>query len=190
MSDHAHLTRPLLDVLLQGARLAGGLHQRPDGPELYVRIPTPLSRAGVGAHLRHCLDFVRALVQGLPEGRVDYDARERDVTIENDPGVALAEIEELEQKIRALAGSESGLSPDRALLVRMDASPDAPESLGWVSSTVGREFNIVMSHTIHHYALIAMTLRHFGEDPGPEFGVAPATLSYWREEGRCVPRVG
>jgi len=190
MSDHAHLTRPLLDVLLQGARLAGGLHQRPDGPELYVRIPTPLSRAGVGAHLRHCLDFVRALVRGLPEGRIDYDARERDVAIENDPGVALAEIRTLERRILELAASEGELSPERVLLVRMDVSPDASEAQGWVSSTVGREFNIVMSHTIHHYALIAMTLRHFGEDPGPEFGVAPATLAYWREEGRCVPQVG
>ncbi len=196
MSDHPHLIRPLIDVLDQGARLIAGLAERPDAREFYVRVPEPLSTAGLGAHFRHCLDFVRALVNGLPTGRIDYDARERDIAIENDPQVALAELEDLKAKVISLA--RKGLALETELCVRMDAPPaasaaepdGAPDEVCWVRSSVGREFNLVMSHTIHHYALIAMTLRHCGEDPGPEFGVAPATLSYWREEGRCAPLVG
>ena len=181
MSDHPQPTLPLLEVLGQGRALVEGLLADPQKKELYAAIPEGLAIAGVGAHLRHCLDFVRGLTAGIAEGRVDYDARERDVAIENDPKVALGELNELARRVEALEGED--LAPDRPLEVRQDNSD-------WVRSTVGRELNIVMSHTVHHYALIAMTLRHFGVEPGREFGVAPATLSYWRDEGRCAPLVG
>src|SRR5690349_11106495 len=36
----------------------------------------------VGAQFRHNLDFVNSLLNGLKEGRVDYNARQRDPRIE------------------------------------------------------------------------------------------------------------
>ena len=39
----------------------------------------------VGPHLRHVLDHYSALLAGLPDFRVDYDARARDSHLESDP---------------------------------------------------------------------------------------------------------
>ena len=50
------------------------------------------------------------------------------------------------------------------------------------SSTLGRELEFAVSHTIHHYALVRERLR--GVDFDPRFGVAPSTLEYWRTAAR------
>ena len=42
----------------------------------------------------------------------------------------------------------------------------------------GRELLFLISHTVHHFALIAFMLRSFGIEPGDKFGVAPSTLRY------------
>jgi len=43
---------------------------------------------------------------------------------------------------------------------------------------VARELMTLSSHTIHHFALIATTLRGHGVQVDANFGVAPSTLSY------------
>ena len=45
-------------------------------------------------------------------------------------------------------------------------------------SSVGRELQVLSSHTIHHFALMAMTLRVLGVPVDPDFGMAPSTLRY------------
>jgi hypothetical protein len=50
----------------------------------------------------------------------------------------------------------------------------------WCRSTVARELQFLLSHTIHHYALIALVLRLQGFTTGEEFGVNPSTLRHWR----------
>ena len=62
---------------------------------------------------------------------------------------------------------------------------DAP-SVPWSGSTVRRELDFLLSHTVHHYALIAMSLRLRGLPVPAELGVAPSTLEHWRRQGRCV----
>jgi len=37
---------------------------------------------------------------------------------------------------------------------------------------------VLSSHTVHHFALIAMTLRLHGVEMEPGFGMAPSTLRY------------
>jgi hypothetical protein len=54
------------------------------------------------------------------------------------------------------------------------------------ASTVARELQFLLSHTVHHYALIALILRLQGFEPGEEFGVAPSTLAHWRREVVCA----
>jgi hypothetical protein len=41
-------------------------------------------QSSVGAHLRHNLDFVNALLNGIAARRVDYNARPRDPRLETD----------------------------------------------------------------------------------------------------------
>ena len=51
-----------------------------------------------------------------------------------------------------------------------------------VSSTLGREIMFAVSHAIHHHALIAM-LCGIRAIPVPEdFGVAPSTIAYQKQQ--------
>lgn len=177
MSDCRTLSRDLADVLEQGVRLLDGLE-----PELYARSPQPLAASGIGSHVRHGLDFCRRLLAGVEAGAVDYDARERDPRVEEDPEAACVQLREAIRGVESLAARRA----DEALRVRSDAR----EGEGWQASTLGRELKFVLGHTIHHYALIAMCLRHFGVEPGADFGVAPSTLRYWKETDRCAPLAG
>jgi hypothetical protein len=179
MSDCRALIVPLCALLEQGAELAGGLEL-----ESFAHA-TPLApNGGVGAHLRHVGDFVRAFLRDHESGRVDYDRRERDERLERDPARAQAELLRLAQALGALVP----LPGERELLVRSEACLFGPE---WQRSTVAREFGTLLSHTVHHYALIAFLLRARGLEPAPGFGVAPSTLAHWQEEhAACAPRVG
>ncbi len=64
---------------------------------------------------------------------------------------------------------------------------DAADESSWATSSVERELQFLRSHTVHHFALIAVILRLSGLEPGEEFGVAPSTLRYRKENGVCAP---
>ncbi len=56
------------------------------------------------------------------------------------------------------------------------------------SSSLRRELHFLLSHTVHHYALIAMILARHGVEVEPDFGVAPSTLRHWaRQEQSAKP---
>ena len=72
----------------------------------------------------------------------------------------------------------------RALQVALDCTED--EAPRWAPSSVARELQFLVSHTVHHYAVIAAMLRPQGIEPGVDFGVAPSTLKY--EQGAPCAR--
>ena len=129
--------------------------------------------AGVGPHLRHCIDFYRCFLRDLEAGRIDYDRRERQPDLEERREAALAAIGQLE------AGLARVSDADRELEVRVDAAPGESPEEAWSRSSLARELRFLVSHTVHHYALIAQRLRAGGYDPGRSFGVAPSTLQFW-----------
>ena len=47
-----------------------------------------------------------------------------------------------------------------------------------MTSSIGREMQALASHTVHHFALIAMTLQALGFHLDRDFGMAPSTLRY------------
>lgn len=134
-----------------------------------------------GAHLRHVLDAYRCLLRGLESGRVDYDARERDPRVERERAAARRVIDEI---CEGLAGLDES-ARDRPLAVRADAAAWG-EVDAWTRSTLGRELQFLLSHTVHHFALIAMTLRGLGFEPAADFGVAPSTLEHREREAACA----
>lgn len=152
--------------------------------DLYTAIPAGLTQSGVGGHFRHIHDYYRCFLVGLESGRVDYDRRERDPRFETELPYAAAELGRSIERLVAIVGR------DDELLVKMDAdpSPGAPDP--WSRSTVMRELRFLLSHTIHHYALIAMILKVQGFECGPDFGVAPSTLEYWESRPACAPSPG
>jgi hypothetical protein len=160
-----------LSVLDQARDLVGRLDAR-----VYSAVEGMPITSGAGAHLRHCLDFYDCLLEGLTSGRVDYNRRERDELTATDPERAVARIDATSLAIEGI--SHSGLFTH--LLVRADGSGDQSDPTLWGRSSVERELQFLLSHTIHHFALIALIVRLQGIEPGPEFGVAPSTLAYWR----------
>ena len=147
--------------------------------EQYACARPPFERGGIGAHIRHVVDHYDALLAGVATGSVDYDLRERDRRVERERGLARARLEHVLAQLLALpAGAH-----ERVLAVHMDdggrrAGPPA-------QSSVGRELQFLLSHTVHHYALIAAKARGAGLDPGRDFGVAPATLRH-EQSGPCA----
>ena len=145
-------------------------------------VDPPRFASGVGAHLRHNLDHFRSFLDGLDTRRIDYDARERDVRIEINGEYAAEKIGETIARLQAIAS----LPADTPLQVKMDCGEDAKQ---WCRSTVARELEFLVSHTVHHYALVAMILRLQGLEPGAEFGVAPSTLRF-QHQLSCALQAG
>lgn len=164
---HAHVLEQNLFVLRQGRELLRQLDQTTYGDV------DPMAKASPGAHLRHCLDAYRCFLRDQESGRVDYDRRERDPRVETDPAVAAAWIAEIVDALPALEGML-----ERSLMVRADC--DSAEEGGWTASTVARELRYLFSHTVHHFAILAIILRHRGLEPDEDFGVAPSTLAFRR----------
>lgn len=156
-----------IHFLLQGQDLLASLDR-----ETYAA--SNGGRSPIGAHVRHVVDYYRCFLRGLESGRVDYDARERDPGIEADPERASAAIQDLVDRFKGLDRD----GREKPLQIKVDTRED--EDLVWSRSTVARELQFLVSHTVHHYALIAMQLRQQGIDPGKSLGVAPSTLEHQR----------
>lgn len=135
--------------------------------------------SGPGGHLRHCLDFYDSLLRGLPAMRVDYNDRERDERTSVDRRWAIARIEATILALESLAAP----GPSAHLLVRGEGPDGGGDATAWARSSVMRELQVLLSHTIHHFALVALVLRLQGIEPGAEFGVAPSTRAFWRTAG-------
>ena len=180
---------------MKGGTITAGANVRylEQGIELILRLsddefadaPGSPFPGGVGAQLRHCIDFYACFLSALAGGRIDYPRRQRDPRLETDRRHAESRLRELAETLKTFE-AETG---DRELLVRSEESTgDATEY--WTRSTVRRELDFLVSHTIHHYALIVVLLRFHGFEFPAEldgFGVAPSTLRHWRETGTQAP---
>ncbi|MBS1786948.1 MAG: hypothetical protein JST85_04465 [Acidobacteria bacterium] len=157
-------------LLRQGLHLINQLDDR-----LYARVSPEITHACVGAHLRHCLDFYEAFLRDFEQGKIDYDLRERNELIETNRLAASAKISDAIARLQQLPIDGT----DRELLVKLEGER-SEDSSSWSRSSLRRELQFLLSHTVHHYALIAMLLRVQGVHPAQDFGVAPSTLKYWR----------
>jgi uncharacterized damage-inducible protein DinB len=161
-----------LEILRQGLELLRTLDD-----EAYSR-PGPAGESGLGPHFRHSIEFYRTFLAGLAERRIDYDARARDEDVETDRRSAIRAIEEILSDLEAA----SDIDRNETLRVRVDAPRGADPNEVCSQSTLLRELQFILSHTVHHYALIARDLRARGIDPGRDFGVATATLVHLQDQ--------
>jgi hypothetical protein len=141
----------------------------------YSRTNVALSLNSAGSHFRHCIDFYNCLLETIGTGRINYDLRSRNEVVERNRELAIAQIEKIIEKLGRLSLADG----QKELHVVLEgSSPGGPSA--WSRSSVMRELQSLLSHTRHHYALIALSLRLQGVEPSKEFGVAPSTLEYWR----------
>jgi hypothetical protein len=141
---------------------------------LITRLDDALYRRTIGAQVRHTLDFYGCLLDGLVSGRVDYAARARVPLLETSRAAAC-------ERHQTIAGALAALEPSataRRILVRAESTGPADDESLWSPSSVRRELEFLLSHTVHHQALMAEMLRAGGIDPGSDLGVAPSTLRH------------
>ena len=138
--------------------------------ETFSTSPAGLAPHRVGSHLRHVLEFYQCFLDGLATSRIDYDARKRDESIEHRRQSATISIRSIVSRLEEVSSFEE----DWKLAVRLE---NANEDV-YLTSSVGRELQALSSHTIHHFALIAITLRVHGLEVDPDFGMSPSTLRY------------
>jgi uncharacterized damage-inducible protein DinB len=164
-----HGIRDNIAALRQGIELLAGL------PSAHYTRKTPACfNSSAGGHLRHVIEHYLSFLQGLDTGELDYEARARDPLIESDPGYAGAQME-------MIAGRLGQMSDDRVIHVRSESVP-AEQATGWCASSASRELEFLLSHTIHHYALVGVICQLAGHAPPKDFGMAPSTLRHLRAQ--------
>ena len=171
--------RSLMDdnigLLEQGDRLIEGLDDRSFG-----EAPVGLLQSGMASHFRHCLDVYDCFLRGLNSGLINYDEREREISGERDRLATQRRITQIIYSLRELDGVDVD-APCYVILEGKRKHQSLPSA-----SSLGREVQFLLSHTVHHYALVAVILRAQGKMIPPEFGVAPSSLAYWKERELCA----
>lgn len=161
MSDNLHVILDNRRFLEQGVLV---LQDMDDA--VYECLEAPFGQGGIGRHVRHILDHYDLFWVGLNDGVIDYDDRLRDPEVEQSRVLAVALFRSMTEKLILWAETQPNL--DRILKVRHNGA--------WCQSSVGRELQHLINHTVHHYAFIALILRLKGVAVEEAFGVAPSTF--------------
>ncbi len=170
----AAATGPNCALLRQTIELVASL-----GAERYTRRVPVAFNASIGAHVRHVVDHYRSLLAGLGGDRpVDYESRARDPALEQDPAQACAALAEIERVLAGLGRSP----PPHPLAYATETWPR-----GQAPTSLVRELEFLLSHTVHHCALVAVMCRLQGHATAPGFGVAPSTLRHEHASLACAP---
>ena len=167
-----NLIRANCELLEQGVTLLS----RHDDQTFVAGDPSSYG-SGIGPHFRHVLDHYISFINGLDCGFIDYDARKRNTKQEGSLSLTLNALEKVGSDLAAL-----DVDIARSIKVKVSASTEGEDVHS--SSSVGRELQFLVSHTVHHYALIAIASRMLGIFPDEAFGVAPSTLKYLKSVGK------
>lgn len=161
-----NLIRANCELLQQGVDL---LNRHDDAT--YSAVDASSFGSGIGSHFRHVLDHYQSFLAGASSSVIDYDDRRRGTTLERERSTAIATLTGMIAAMKSVA-----VDVNAAVEVRVSASPQG-EGIR-AQSSFGRELQFLVSHTVHHYALIAIASRMQGIVPDASFGVAPSTLKY------------
>jgi len=161
-----------LSVIHQGITLLRHL-----GADRYRGRVSLCYNGSVGGHMRHIVEHYQSFLRGLTDGEIDYEKRSRDPLVENDPAYATGILESVTEQL----DEWSGLLTNSALKLCVETSPGIT-----TATSVLRELEFLLSHTIHHYALVAIMARLQGYEPESTFGVAPSTLKFQRSQAACA----
>ena len=137
---------------------------------VYQQPLTALHGSSVGQHVRHIVEFYQCLAKSLITGTVNYDARERNLQIEQNIFTAIDVLEKSTNFIQ-----QNHINATITLETAFGAEVAAE-----VPTCFLRELTYLVEHTIHHLAIIKIGLTQTFPEiviPG-NFGVAPSTIHY------------
>ncbi|MDB4474697.1 hypothetical protein N9023_06780 [Opitutaceae bacterium] len=152
-------------LLAQGAEMIDRL-----GQEWYEVKVSSCFNSSVGGHFRHAIEHYQAVLGALLGAEIDYEGRARDERIECEAAHARDVIDELRSGLEKILHEQI---QDRPLKI----ASESIEGLK-LDTSLARELEFLISHTVHHFALIAVIAGAHGVLPPVNFGMAPSTLKY------------
>lgn len=140
-------------------------------PIEYTKSLSVLNGSSIGQHTRHVVEFYQCLLSGKTNGVVDYDARERNLVLENDLYFTIETLENIENSIISIQ------NPKETILLSVGY---CLESQDFIETNFMREMVYLVEHSIHHYALIRIGLQqNFPSINIPKnFGIAYSTIRH------------
>ena len=130
--------------------------------------------SSIGIHTRHIIERILCVLEGLSCGTVNYDIRARNHKLETCSASAEYALGEICSRLRAL-------EPDLGHKLQVVESVQQDGAAVAVASSLERELMSLVSHTIHHLAIIALLARSRGIRVGADIGKAPSTLIHERK---------
>lgn len=136
--------------------------------EAYQRPIAHLGGASIGEHTRHIIELAQCAISGKQSGVVDYINRHRNIQLQQDRNLAIAQSLQIQQTIA---------SPNQNL--QLVVIPTAGFESNTIDTTYFRELVYITDHSIHHFALIKVALSIMELDiVDPDFGLAYSTKQY------------
>jgi uncharacterized damage-inducible protein DinB len=135
----------------------------------YTHKIEPLNNSSIGEHVRHIIELFQQLEVGYNTGVLNYDARKRDVLIQQN----------LDFAIESIAKIVESITKENKKIQLITLLTDN-ENL--IETNYYRELMYNLEHCIHHQALLKIGFNYLGIDKLPEdYGVAKSTLIYRKQ---------
>ncbi|MGQ0827350.1 MAG: hypothetical protein ACT4ON_03030 [Bacteroidota bacterium] len=132
-----------------------------------------LKGASIGKHVRHIVEFYECLLFNSSDNIVNYDDRKRNILLEENVKYTLDYITEIIDTLEKIETNK------RILLVSNYQGQNIS-----MESSLYREITYNIEHTVHHLAIINITIPiHFGYIYLSEnFGYADSTIQYLKKQ--------
>lgn len=164
MNSHVlHLTGAVKNTFEQ---ITGILQELSD--EEYGMPGSLLLNASIGQHVRHIIELFIELEKGYANGTVNYEQRKRDHRIETDKYFAASLLNEILKNV---------VKENKPLLLEAGFNSNTEESIQ-MQTNYYRELAYNIEHTIHHMALIRVSVNQLSVKVKDDFGIASATIKY------------
>lgn len=140
-------------------------------PSEYTKSLCVLNGSSIGQHTRHVVEFYQCLLSGKALGVIDYDARERNLLLENDLNFTIEVLEKIENSIISIKNL------NETILLSVSY---CTENQDFIETNFMREMVYLVEHSIHHYALIRIGLQENFQDISipKNFGIAYSTIRH------------
>jgi hypothetical protein len=145
-----------------------------------TQFSTPLrifSDSSVGMHARHIVEFYQCLLSQNVENQViNYDKRQRDLQLQSN-------LDYFTLTINNIIESLENLDKDTLNTPLSITSDDEGENAQPINTSLGRELQYNLEHTIHHAAFIKIGVLSLLPDAylPKTFGVVPSTIRYQKQ---------
>jgi hypothetical protein len=132
----------------------------------FIKPVNNLGDSSIGEHSRHVIELFQCLLNSYENGKLNYDKRERNISIQSDVKFANNAIDVIIETID---------KPNRNIVLEQIINGQSIS----IQTNYFRELLYNLEHCIHHQALIKVALFHIENiKVNATFGVAPSTTEY------------